>query len=239
MPGAGRAGFTCPVTRGHPIVSDAAAKPRLRGWLHAVAAPIAGLAVVTLAFLAPPALRLPVAAFAATTVLLFVVSAVYHRGSFSPRVTAILQRWDHANIFLVIAGSATPFAVALLQPGPARTMLAVLWLGAAGGALVRVLWSRAPRWLFVPMYLALGWVSVAFLPSFLGSEAMSGAVHAWVLGLIATGGVLYTIGAGVFATRWPDPSPRWFGFHEVFHSFTLGGWLSHFVAAALVVGAVR
>lgn len=216
-----------------------AAKPVLRGWLHAVATPIAGLAVVLLAILAPAGLRFPVAIFALTTVLLFAVSAVYHRGTFSPRVTAILQRWDHANIFLVIAGSATPFAVAMLEPGPARNLLAVLWLGAVGGAAVRLLWTRAPRWFFVPMYLALGWASAMFLPGFVRSQTLSGASHAWVLGLIVLGGILYTLGAGVFATKWPNPSPKWFGFHEVFHSFTLGGWASHFAAAALVVAAVR
>ena len=216
-----------------------AVKPKLRGWLHAIAAPIAGMAATLLALFAPVGLRLPLAIFALTTVLLFVVSAVYHRGSYSPRVTALLQRWDHANIFLVIAGSATPFAVAMLQPGAARTLLAVLWLGAVGGALVRLIWIRAPRWLFVPMYLALGWASAVYLPHFLGSVVLSPVVQAWVLSLVAVGGILYTIGAVVFATKWPNPSPRWFGFHEVFHSFTVGAWASHFVAAALVVGAVR
>ena len=216
-----------------------AAKPILRGWLHAVAAPVAGTAALLLALLAPGNLRIPALLFALTTVLLFTVSAVYHRGRFSPRVTGALQRLDHANIFLVIAGSATPFAVAMLEPGPARTLLAVLWLGAVGGALVRLLWIRAPRWLFVPLYLALGWVSVMFLPEFLGSDLLAGALRVWVLGLVLVGGVLYTVGAGVFATQWPNPSPKWFGFHEVFHSFTIGGWLSHFVAASLLVAAVR
>ena len=155
-------GFTSQVTGGDSCslaTGGVIDKPRLRGWLHAVAAPFAGLATMLLALYAPADLRLPVFLFALTTVLLFVVSAVYHRGSYSPRVTALLQRWDHANIFLVIAGSATPFAVAMLEPGAARTMLAVLWLGAVGGALVRLIWIRAPRWLFVPMYLALGWAS--------------------------------------------------------------------------------
>ena len=216
-----------------------AAKPVLRGWLHAGAAPVAGIATVLLAVLAPSELRLPAAVFALTSVLLFAVSAIYHRGTWSPRVTGMLQRWDHANIFLVIAGSATPFAVALLEPGPARSLLAVLWLGAVGGAAIRLLWVRAPRWLFVPLYLMLGWASAMFLPSFLRSESLEAGPHAWVLGLIVLGGVLYTLGAGVFATKWPNPSPRWFGFHEVFHSFTLGGWLSHFVAASLLVAGVR
>jgi hemolysin III len=216
-----------------------AAKPILRGWLHAVAAPVAGVATILLAVLAPEGLRVPAVLFALTTVMLFTVSAVYHRGRFSPRVTAMLQRLDHANIFLVSAGSATPFAVALLEPGPARSLLAVLWLGAVGGALVRLLWIRAPRWLFVPLYLALGWASVMFLPGFLGSDLLSVGQRAWVLGLILAGGIMYTVGAGVFATKWPNPSPKWFGFHEVFHSFTIGGWLSHYVAAAVLVAAVR
>lgn len=216
-----------------------AARPLLRGWLHLVAAPIAGLATVALVVVAPSHLRWAAVLFAATTVLLFSTSAIYHRGRFSPRVTALLQRWDHANIFLVIAGSATPFAVAMLDPGPARTLLAVLWLGAVGGAVLRLLWVHAPRWLFVPLYLALGWVSAMFLPDFVSSDILPDARHMWVLALIVLGGVLYTMGAGVFAARWPDPSPKWFGFHEVFHSFTLGAWFSHYVAAALVISGVR
>jgi hemolysin III len=223
--------------RAEILAQAAAAKPRLRGWLHLVAAPIAGLATIVLALAAPPHLRVAAVVFAVTTVLLFAVSAVYHRGRFGPRTTMWLQRWDHANIFLVIAGSATPFAVALLEPGPARSLLFVLWLGALGGAGVRLAWARAPRWLFVPMYLALGWASVMFLPGFLASPMLSGASAVLVLGLVVLGGVLYTLGAVVFATTWPNPSPRWFGFHEVFHSFTVGGWLSHYVAAALVVAA--
>ena len=145
-----------------------------------------------MAVLAPSDLRIPVVLFALTTILLFSVSAVYHRGRFSPRVTGVLQRWDHANIFLVIAGSATPFAVALLGPGPARSLLAVLWLGAVGGAAIRLLWVRAPRWLFVPMYLALGWASAMFLPGFLRSDILTDTRHAWVLGLILLGGIFST-----------------------------------------------
>ncbi len=214
-------------------------KPRLRGWQHAVAAPLAGVATLALVLFAPVGMRAALLVFALTTILLFTVSAVYHRGTWSPRWTGILQRWDHANIFLVIAGSATPFAVALLDAGPARTLLAVLWVGAVGGAAIRLLWIRAPRWLFVPMYLALGWASVMFVPAFLRSTTMTGAGHAAVLALLAIGGVLYTVGAVVFATKWPNPSPRWFGFHEVFHSFTLGAWTSHWAAAAVVLMAVR
>lgn len=204
-----------------------------------VAAPLSAVATIVLVVAAPAGMVTPALIFCVTTVLLFTVSAVYHRGRFSPGVTAFLQRWDHANIFLVIAGSATPFAVALLEPGPARNLIAVLWLGAVGGVLLRGLWNRPPRWLFVPMYLLLGWVSAMYLPGFLRSELLSPGSHAAVITLIVLGGVLYTVGAGVFAAKWPNPSPRWFGFHEVFHSFTIGGWLSHFLAATLVVVALR
>lgn len=204
-----------------------------------VAAPLSAIATIFLAVYAPAEMVAPALLFCVTTILLFTVSAVYHRGHFSPGVTAALQRWDHANIFFVIAGSATPFAVALLEPGPARNLIAVLWLGAVGGALLRGLWHQPPRWLFVPMYLLLGWVSAMYLPGFLRSELLSPGSHAAVIALIVLGGILYTVGAGVFAAKWPNPSPRWFGFHEVFHSFTIGGWLSHFLAATMVVAALR
>lgn len=214
-------------------------KPKLRGWLHLCTAPVAMIAGIVMIVLAPGEHRLAAIIYSITTVLLFTVSAVYHRGNWSPRAKAVLQRWDHANIFLIIAGSATPFAVALLPPGSARTLLFVLWAGAAAGALTRVLWVRAPRWLFVPLYLALGWASIAYLPDFLDSEALSPGVHVAAMTLVVTGGVLYTLGAGVFATKWPNPSPKWFGFHEIFHSFTLGGYITHYVAASLVLYGLR
>lgn len=220
-------------------VRDVLGKPKLRGWLHLVTAPLAAGATLALALLAPGHLVWPTVVFALTSVLLFTTSAVYHRGRFSPRATNLLQRWDHANIFLVIAGSATPFAVGLLPPGSARMLLAVLWLGALSGVALRVFWTRAPRWFFVPLYLALGWASAMYLPEFVNSQQLTGTTSALVIGLIVLGGVLYTVGAGVFAAKWPNPWPRWFGFHEVFHCFTIGGWASHFTAAAVVVAALR
>lgn len=214
-------------------------KPKMRGWLHLVTAPLAAGATLALALFAPGHLVWPAVVFAVTSVLLFTTSAVYHRGRFSPAVTGFLQRWDHANIFLVIAGSATPFAVGLLPPGSARVLLAVLWLGAASGVALRVFWTSAPRWVFVPLYLALGWASAMYLPDFVNNHQITGTRSALVIGLIVLGGVLYTVGAGVFAAKWPNPWPRWFGFHEIFHCFTIGGWASHFTAAAVVVAALR
>lgn len=206
-------------------------KPRLRGWLHAGMAPAAVVAGALLLVLAPAAVRVPLAVYLASALLLFTVSAVYHRFSWGPRVHGVLQRLDHANIFLIIAGTYTPFAVMLLDPGPARLLLWLVWSGAIAGVAFRVFWAGAPRWLYVPVYGALGWTAVFFLPGFLHSGG------ALVLSLIVLGGLLYTAGGVIYALKRPNPSPRWFGFHEVFHAFTLGGFLAQFAAVTLVVAA--
>ena len=206
-------------------------RPRLRGWLHAAMAPAALVAGAVLLLLAPPATRPPIAVYQVTALLLFSVSAVYHRVAWGPRVSGVLKRLDHANIFLIIAGSYTPFAVLLLEPGPARVLLSVVWAGALAGVAFRVLWVGAPRWLYVPVYVALGWTAVFFLPDFLRTGGVA------VLVLIIVGGLLYSIGGAVYGLKRPNPSPRWFGFHEVFHAFTLGGFLAQFAAVALVTSA--
>ncbi len=203
-------------------------RPRLRGWLHAAMAPMALVAGAVLVSFASPAARPALVVYLLTAVLLFTVSAVYHRRVWGPRTAALLQRFDHANIFLIIAGTYTPFAVLLLEPGPMRALLVVVWAGALLGVAFRVLWVGAPRWLYVPVYLALGWTAVFFLPDFLRTGGVL------VLVLIVLGGVLYSVGAAVYAFKRPDPSPRWFGFHELFHAFTLGGFLSQFTAVCLV-----
>ncbi|WP_228760102.1 hemolysin III family protein [Pseudactinotalea sp. HY158] len=210
---------------------DAAeSKPKLRGWIHAVIAPLAFAFAVVLVALAPAgAPRLTAAVFGSATVLLFGTSAIYHRGTWSPHVQAILRRLDHANIFLVIAGTYTPLAVLLLPGGVARTLLLIVWIGAVLGIAMRVFWLGAPRWLYVPIYLALGWVAVGFIPSFWSS---GGAAVAW---LVMAGGLGYTAGALVYGLKRPDPSPRWFGFHEIFHSGTVIGYGCHAIAIALVV----
>jgi hemolysin III len=209
-------------------------KPHLRGWLHAAMVPATLAAGVALLVLAPTgAAKLALAVYLVTAVLLFTVSAVYHRFSWGPRVEGVLKRLDHANIFLIIAGSYTPFAVLLLEPGPARTLLWLVWAGALAGVAFRVFWVGAPRWLYVPVYLALGWTAVFFLPSFLRGGGIV------VLVLIIIGGLLYSTGGVVYALKRPNPWPRWFGFHEVFHAFTLGGFLAQFAAVSIVVAALR
>lgn len=204
-------------------------RPAWRGWLHAGATPAVLAAGIVLVVLAPASARAAAAVYAATTVLLFGVSAAYHRRAWGPRTHGVLQRLDHANIFLIIAGSYTPFAVALLEPGPARTLLLVVWAGAVLGVVFRVVWVGAPRWLYTPVYVALGWVATFFLGDFLRSGGVA------ILVLVVVGGVLYSLGGLVYGLRRPDPSPRWFGFHEVFHAFTLGGWTVQHVAVWLAV----
>ncbi|MEV0894396.1 hemolysin III family protein [Promicromonospora sp. NPDC050262] len=203
-------------------------KPRLRGWIHAGTFPLALAASIVLIALAPTAAgKISASVFGLSACLLFGVSAVYHRGNWSPRTEAVLRRLDHTNIFLIIAGTYTPLAVLLLPPGQGTVLLAIVWSGALVGLLARVFWLNAPRWVYVPVYLALGWVAVAYMGQF---WATGGPAVVW---LIAAGGVAYTAGAIVYGTKKPDPSPTWFGFHEIFHVFTVLGFACHVVAIYL------
>lgn len=206
-------------------------RPRLRGVLHLIAAPLALIGGLILVFQASiPSARLAAAIFMATSVLLFATSAVYHLGRWMPSTKAMLRRADHSNIFLIIAGTYTPLALLLLEPQDARVLLIVVWSGALAGILIRNFWLTAPRWVYVPIYVGLGWAALFYLPQF--------ADAGWlILGLIVAGGVLYTLGAVVYALKWPQPIPDWFGFHEVFHSFTIAAFVAHFGAVFLVVGA--
>ena len=205
-----------------------AVKPKLRGWIHAGMLPLVVAAVIVLVVLSPtPAAKESTAVFALTSVLLFGVSAVYHLGTWSPRVTGVLRRVDHSNIFLIIAGTATPLGVTLLAPPTARVLLWIVWLGALAGLTSRVLWLGAPRWLYTPLYVLLGCVMLGFLPQF---AAGGGAVIVW---LIITGGAAYIAGAVVYATKRPNPSPRWFGFHEVFHALTVVGFTCNYIAVSI------
>jgi hemolysin III len=209
-------------------------KPHLRGWLHLGMVPVSVTAAVVLVLLAPGTPeRVAALVFGATAVLLFGTSAAYHRGRWSPRVSTLLKRWDHANIFLIIAGTYTPFAVMLLPSGQERTLLLVVWLGALAGVVFRIFWLTAPRWLYTVVYLALGWVAIFFLVPFWRSGGPL------IVTLIAAGGLLYTAGAVVYGMKRPNPSPRWFGFHEVFHAFTVAAFSSHWAAALLAVLGAR
>lgn len=203
-------------------------KPKLRGWLHLGMAPLALAAGIVLVVLSPTTTaRVTTSIFAASSVLLFTVSAIYHRGNWSPRVAGVLRRLDHSNIFAIIAGTYTPLTVLLLPTSTATTLMWIIWGGAILGLLGRVFWLDAPRWLYTPIYVALGAAAMGYLGTF--AKAPDGAAIVW---LVAGGGVAYILGAVVYATKWPNPSPRWFGFHEVFHSLTVIGFTCHYIAVS-------
>src|SRR6476620_11508292 len=214
-----------------PVESAVAAlKPHLRGWIHAGTFPLALAAGIVLVCLAPTGTaRLCAAVFGLTAAMLFGTSAVYHRGTWSPRVQGVLKRLDHSNIFLIIAGTYTPFALLLLPPEQSRTLLLIVWAGALAGVLFRVLWVGAPRWLYTPVYVALAWVAVFYLGPLLHFGGVA------IVTLIAVGGLLYTLGAVVYGIKRPNPSPRWFGFHEIFHTLTVAAFAVHYIAASMTV----
>jgi hemolysin III len=217
-------------TQTQPANLAAAIKPHLRGWLHLGATPLAIVGGVLLIVLAPTAAtKIGAAAWLAGAVLLFGTSAAYHLGNWSPRAKAVFRRWDHANIFAFIAATYTPIAVALL-PDP-TIMLAVIWSVAVVGMAVQIAWPTAPRWLNVACYLGMGWAGVGWLPQFwtLGGPA--------VVILILLGGLVYSAGAVVYGRKSPDPSPTWFGFHEIFHACTVIAAGCHFAAITVAIFA--
>jgi hemolysin III len=202
--------------------------------LHAGAFPAAVVAGVTLTALGPtqPA-RLAAAVYSLAGMAMFGLSAAYHRSPQASRRRAVLRRLDHVGILLVIAGTYTPLAVLALHGWTRLIVLAVIWTGAAGGAVARLIWRPAwrpaPRWLAASLFIALGWVAVFVLPQLLrGAGALAVA-------LVLAGGILYSLGAAVYARKRPNPSPRWFGFHEVFHAMTIVAFLTQYAAVSLVV----
>lgn len=216
-------------------------KPKLRGWLHLATAPLTLAAGIVLVVMSPTATtRIGSALFAGSALVLFSVSAVYHTGTWSPRTWAFLRRFDHSNIFLLIAGSYTPFALILLQGTQQVVLLSVVWSGAIAGVAFRVFWTDAPRWLYTPIYIALGWAAVFFIPGFFrGATDLGLGVGIAVFTLIVAGGALYTLGGVVYGFKRPNPWPRWFGFHEVFHTFTILAFVSHYVGVSLATYALR
>lgn len=229
--------------RAADVMSDkiAEVKPHLRGWLHAGSVPLLTAAFAVLIVLSPTTLtRVGSSVYAASAVLLFSVSGLYHRGTWRPRVWAFWRRFDHANIYVFIAGSYTPFAFLYLS-GEARVwMLVIVWGCAVAGLLFRILWVDAPRWLLTSLYIGLGWVAVLFVPQLLdGAERFPTWVNITAVTLVAVGGVFYTLGGLVYATKRPNPSPDWFGFHEVFHLFTVLAFVAQYVAVSVTTYSLR
>jgi hemolysin III len=205
----------------------------MRGWLHAGAFPIS-IALGMLAVALPGTLgaRLAVGVYAISISALFGTSALYHRRVWSTsRSRSLMKRLDHSMIFLFIAGTYTPFALLALPPLSARVILIVVWSGAVLGIGVRMLWLRSPRFLVIPLYIALGWVAVFVIPQ------LAAAAGVATLVLLLVGGVLYSLGAVVYATRWPNPAPTTFGYHEVFHACTIGAAICHYTAVIFTIYA--
>jgi hemolysin III len=204
-------------------------KPKLRGWLHASAVPLSLIGGILLIVFATTTLgRVGGAVYLAASLLLFGTSATYHRFGWGTTGAAILRRMDHSNIYLFIAATYTPLALLLLT-GTSRVLLLVcIWASAILGVLFRVLWLGAPRWLYTALYIAMGWAAVAWLPQLWSSGG------GLVIGLIGLGGLIYTAGAVVYALKRPNPSPTWFGFHEIFHTCTVLAAGCHYAAIALI-----
>jgi hemolysin III len=205
-------------------------KPLLRGALHEVAASLALSAWILLVVLFPAGeARLAAVVYGASLFSLFFVSALYHRPAWRVRARLVMRRLDHAAIFVLIAGTYTPMCL-LLGRGRGSALLAVVWGGAALGVLQAVFWTRAPRALRAGVYVSFGWVVLPILPS------LRAALGNGPLALLATGGVLYTVGAVIYATRRPNPSPKVFGYHEVFHALVVAAAGCHL---AVVVATLR
>lgn len=206
-------------------------KPRLRGMFHLVAFPISIVTGLVLVFVVADTTlaRIGCAIYAVACIELFGVSALYHRGNWSPEWHARLRRLDHANIFVQIAGTYTPLCLVLLDGTARVVVLTIVWVGAVAGIVFRCAWMSAPPWVYTPFYMALGWVAVAVLPALWREGGPAVAL------LIIAGGVAYSFGAVTYARRRPDPIPHVFGYHEVFHLGTIIGFATHCLAVGLAV----
>jgi hemolysin III len=205
-------------------------RPKLRGIIHLVMSPLALVAGLTLVTITSELRgRITLTIFTLTAVSLFTCSAIYHRVPWSPAAKAVWRRIDHANIPLLIAGTYTPFSIYLLEKQQAVMLLSLVWGGALLSGIFRVFWLSAPKWLYVPIYLALGWAAFIYFPDFYESGGLL------VFTLIAFGGLLYSAGAIIYVVKKPNFSINWFGFHELFHALTAAAFVSHFIAAVLVI----
>ena len=217
-----------PLIEAAAVSAQAELKPTWRGWIHAGTFPVAIAAGIVLITLADGAVaKWACAVFMATSVLLFGNSALYHRFDWGPRTKAVLKRIDHANIMLLIAGTYTPIAVLALPPQKGILLLTLVWTGALLGILFRVFWINAPRWLYVALYLLLGWAAVMYLGDLLQASVA-------MMVLVIVGGLLYTGGAVCYALKKPNPWPGRFGFHEIFHVCTVLAFLCHWTACLLI-----
>ncbi|NBR78355.1 MAG: hemolysin III family protein [Microbacteriaceae bacterium] len=203
-------------------------KPSWRGWIHTGVLPIVvagGIILIVLAHGAIP--KVAASIFFASSFLLFGNSALYHRFNWRPKVKITLKRIDHANIFLLIAGSYTPMAMLALPAEKGLVLLVAVWIGAVLGISFRIFWINAPRWLYVPLYVLLSWAAMFYVVDFFSFNAVA-------MSLILIGGLCYTAGAVVYGIKKPNPFPGHFGFHEIFHALTVIAFICHWVAVLQV-----
>jgi hemolysin III len=204
-------------------------KPTWRGWIHAAAIPvvIAG-GVLLIVFANGPWAKFAAVVFFVCSFLLFGNSALYHRFNWKPRTKLVLKRIDHANIFLLIAGSYTPITLAALPEAKGLLLISLIWASAVLGIGFRVFWINAPRWLYVPIYLGMGWAAIAFIADFF-------AANTSMMVLVLVGGLFYSVGAAFYGFKWPNLVPGHFGFHELFHACTVAAFVCHWTAALIIL----
>jgi len=211
-------------------VAIAGERPLLRGALHQAAFVVALVVGSLLVVSADGARRhLAAAVFAGSVAAMLGASALYHRVTWSPRLRPWMRRLDHAGIYLLIAGTYTPVGLLSLHGTLQHVTLAIVWAGAAVAIVLKFAWVGAPKWLAAATGIALGWAGVAALPQVAETAGIAAVV------LLAAGGIAYTAGAVVYALKKPDPFPRVFGYHEVFHALTLVAVACQYVAVAFYV----
>jgi hemolysin III len=202
-------------------------KPRLRGVLHQYSFFVSLVLGSALVILAPDGkARVAAAIYAFAVSGLLGTSALYHRVTWPPRARMWMRRLDHSMIFVLIAGTYTPFSLLVLHGNLARAILIVVWAGALGGIVLNLLWTSAPKWLTASVYIALGWVAVAAMP------ALARELGAVGVGLVMLGGLMYTAGAIIYAMGRPNPAPATFGYHEIFHALVVAAAAAHFAVVA-------
>lgn len=217
-----------PLFESSTTTSSDETKPLWRGWIHAATIPVASaLGALLIVMAEGAAAKTGAAVFALTSLLLFGNSALYHRFTWGPTARVVLKRIDHANIFLLIAGTYTPISLLALPPEKGILLLSLVWSGALLGIGFRIFWIGAPRWLYVPIYVLLGWAAMMFIVDLV-------AANVAMMVLVLVGGVAYTVGAVIYGLKRPNPIPGVFGFHEIFHTLTVIAFLCHWTAILLI-----
>jgi hemolysin III len=210
--------------------APALTKPKYRGVSHGLSCGVALVAGLLLIHSVHGArARIAVGIYVATLVLMYGVSATYHLPDWKPGARAWWRKLDHAAIFVLIAGTATPFCQLVLPEEAGRRLLLTMWIGAGVGVSQSLFWIRAPKLLSAILCVALGWLGAPFMPVFFSSLGTRGTA------LILIGGLIYTAGAIVYSLKRPDPIPRVFGYHEVFHLLVIAGSAFHFLAVSEAV----